>query len=237
MVHAELNSPGSPDLVPRVDFYPPELLGVEEYEDRDVFVELKWRNTTNRTLIESPQFSRAFYVSLFSEDTSLLEIANSSIPECFHLGDEPQNFSFTVRGVFLGYTNVKLVLKRAVKGCENINGDETVFKRGGDSWTYELLTSVIRQPSILINGVTIIFAILVAINFINMGVQLDLDCIKIVLRKPIGPAIGFFCQFLFMPLVNIISFHIHLLLYNKISYVYIIAPFKVLNVSRSNRII
>ncbi|GFY49284.1 p3 protein [Trichonephila inaurata madagascariensis] len=211
MVHAELNTPGSPDLVPRVDFYPAELLGVEEYEDRDVFVEFSWRNTTNRTLIESSQFSRDFYVTLFSEDTSLLEIANSSIPECIHIGDEPHNFSFTVRGVFLGYTNVKLVLKRAVKGCEIINGDESVFERGGKSWTYELLTSVIRQPSILINGVTIIFAILVAINFINMGVQLDLDCIKSVLRKPIGPAIGFFCQFLFMPLVNIISFHIHLL--------------------------
>lgn len=192
---SEMNTPGS--LVPRVDFYPVELLGVEENENRDVFLEFSWRNTTDRTLTGLTQkFSRDFHVSLFSEDTGLLEIVNSSLPECVHLSDVPQNFSFTVRGIFLGYTNVKLVLKTAVKGCENI------LEHGGRSWTYDLLTSVIRPPSVLINGVTILFAVLVAFNFINMGVQLDLECIKNVLKKPIGPAIGFFCQFLFMPLAS-----------------------------------
>ncbi|GFU54809.1 hypothetical protein NPIL_669941 [Nephila pilipes] len=200
-VASGMNTPRLPDLVPRVDFHPAELLGVEENENRDVFLEFNWRNTTNRTLTDTAQtFFRDFHVSLFSEDTSLLEVVNSSVPECVHLSDDPKNFSLTVRGIFLGYTNVKVVLKTAVKGCENIISDGSILEYEESSWTYDLLTSVIRPPSILINSVTIVFAVLVAFNFVNMGVQLDLDCIKSVLMKPIGPAIGFFCQFLFMPL-------------------------------------
>lgn len=44
-------------------------------------------------------------------------------------------------------------------------------------------------------------AILVSIAFINMGCTLDLGIVKETLKKPIGPAIGFCCQYIFMPLV------------------------------------
>lgn len=51
---------------------------------------------------------------------------------------------------------------------------------------------------------TIFVAILVTINNINMGCFIDLGTIKRVLEKPVAPAIGFFCQFLFMPIASFI---------------------------------
>ena len=51
---------------------------------------------------------------------------------------------------------------------------------------------------------TIFVVVLISINNINMGCFLDLETIKKVLRTPIAPIIGFFCQFLFMPLVRVL---------------------------------
>jgi len=44
--------------------------------------------------------------------------------------------------------------------------------------------------------------VLILLNTINMGAQLDLHIIVSVFRKPIGPCVGFFCQFVFMPLFS-----------------------------------
>ncbi|XP_013777547.1 sodium/bile acid cotransporter-like [Limulus polyphemus] len=67
---------------------------------------------------------------------------------------------------------------------------------------FEFSVSVIRAPSILKDVFTFLVAIVIGINFVSMGCQLDLKLIKKVLIKPVGPIIGFFCQFLFMPLVS-----------------------------------
>ena len=40
-------------------------------------------------------------------------------------------------------------------------------------------------------------------NLVNLGSQLDLEIIKEVLKKPIGPAVGFASQFIVMPMVSI----------------------------------
>merc|ERR1712135_66025 len=37
-----------------------------------------------------------------------------------------------------------------------------------------------------------------------MGCTLDMDVVKETLKRPIGPSIGFCCQYLFMPLVVIV---------------------------------
>uniref|UniRef100_A0A0K2TMC3 Uncharacterized protein n=1 Tax=Lepeophtheirus salmonis TaxID=72036 RepID=A0A0K2TMC3_LEPSM len=55
----------------------------------------------------------------------------------------------------------------------------------------------------LLNNIFVgVITIMVLINTINMGGQLDVVIIKEVFRKPIGPAVGFFCQFVFMPLLS-----------------------------------
>ncbi|CAL1274279.1 unnamed protein product [Larinioides sclopetarius] len=121
----------------------------------------------------------------------------------------PKDFFVTVAS---GYTTVKVNLKEAIDGCGGEVNDEFISEQEASSRVFEISVSVIRPPSILVNSVTGVFAALVAFNFINMGVQLDMDSIKKVLKKPIGPVIGFVCQFLFMPLA---SYGISLLLFKE----------------------
>ena len=45
-------------------------------------------------------------------------------------------------------------------------------------------------------------AILISLLYINFGCALDLRVMKEVLRRPVGPAIGFVSQFVFMPLIS-----------------------------------
>ncbi|GBM36753.1 P3 protein [Araneus ventricosus] len=199
-------------LIPEVDFHPTELLGVEEEQVRDILFEINWTNATNETLADFSQlFPKDFYVTVASGDSEILEIVNSSYSNCISLSDEPHNSTIVVRGIFLGYTTVKVSLKAAIDGCGVDVNDEFISELEENSRDFEVPVSVIRPPSILVNSVTGVFAVLVAFNFINMGVQLDMDSIKKVLKKPIGPAIGFVCQFLFMPLA---SYGISLLLFS-----------------------
>ncbi|GFT93577.1 solute carrier family 10 member 6, partial [Nephila pilipes] len=63
-----------------------------------------------------------------------------------------------------------------------------------------LVVTVLRQDT-LMNKIFIAFvATVVSLNYINMGCALDLGIVKKVLKRPIGPIIGFFCQFVVMPL-------------------------------------
>ncbi|KAF8781824.1 hypothetical protein HNY73_012179 [Argiope bruennichi] len=63
-----------------------------------------------------------------------------------------------------------------------------------------LVVTIIRLDK-LINKIFIAFvAIVVSLNNVNMGCALDLGIVKDVLKRPIGPAIGCFCQFVIMPL-------------------------------------
>ena len=49
---------------------------------------------------------------------------------------------------------------------------------------------------------------MVILNTINMGSALDIQIVKDCLKKPIGPAVGAFCQFVVMPLVGIFNYYI-----------------------------
>jgi len=49
---------------------------------------------------------------------------------------------------------------------------------------------------------TLIMILMVVVNTINMGAQLDIEVIKSVFKKPVGPFVGFICQFGFMPLFS-----------------------------------
>ena len=47
-------------------------------------------------------------------------------------------------------------------------------------------------------------ATLISLAYINMGCALDLEVMKEVLRRPVGPCIGFLSQFLFMPICSVL---------------------------------
>lgn len=193
-------------LVPRIDFYPQELKAVVEEQLREVSFGIKWEDTTE-LLDAVTNFQGDFFVSVTSEDPSILEIVNSSYPECIQSKDETKNFTFLVKGVFLGYTKVTVHLTAAPKDCKSsADMKRYIEESSSNSRSFDLTVSVVRPHSILVDIVTGVMAALVAFNYINMGVQLDLHCIGKVLKKPIGPAIGFVCQFLFMPVVSTFSY-------------------------------
>ena len=53
---------------------------------------------------------------------------------------------------------------------------------------------------------------MIIFNTINMGSALDLRVVKATFMKPIGPAVGAFCQFVAMPLVSHVIYTILILL-------------------------
>lgn len=65
-----------------------------------------------------------------------------------------------------------------------------------------LSITVIRETRVIDTVFTYSVAILVSLIYINFGCVLDWEILKQTLKKPIGPAIGFTCQFVLMPLVS-----------------------------------
>lgn len=97
-----------------------------------------------------------------------------------------------VTGTFLGYANVAVNLWGRVSNT-------TEYKQLlGQSETSRI--PVIRAKRAIDKIFVSIIILLVSIAFINMGCTLDMDVVKETLKRPIGPSIGFCCQYLFMPL-------------------------------------
>lgn len=89
-------------------------------------------------------------------------------------------------GNFIGYTKV------CTKLVDSTN--QTVD-------TACINVSVIRKPRAIDLAFTYSVAALVAIIYINMGAALDTTTIKDTLKRPVGPVIGFFSQFVIMPVL------------------------------------
>ncbi|GIY13180.1 p3 protein [Caerostris extrusa] len=69
--------------IPRIEFYPLELNAVVEGEMRHVSFGITWQNSTDPILANPIRdFSGDFQVYALSEDSAILEIVNSSYPEC-----------------------------------------------------------------------------------------------------------------------------------------------------------
>lgn len=196
-------------LIPKIEFYPNELNAVMENQLREVSYGITWENTTDN----AEPFLGDYHVFLTSEDTGILEIINTSYSTCIKSREEPRNFTFTVKGKFLGYTKVTMKLRAGQKNCL-LGNEDLIEEHSEQTKTFQLVVSVIRKHTLLVDIVTGVMASLVAFNYINMGVQLDLHRIGKVLKKPIGPTIGFVCQFLFMPVA---SYGISLLLLDDLS--------------------
>lgn len=92
-----------------------------------------------------------------------------------------------ITGVFLGTAEVKLHFIQDKKIADSKDILSIVVMR------YERTIDKIFTSSIII---------LVSILYINFGCAMDWKLCKKTLKKPIGPAIGCFCQFFFMPLLS-----------------------------------
>lgn len=71
----------------------------------------------------------------------------------------------------------------------------------------QLPVIIIREERLIDKLFIISVASLVSILYINFGAALDLKKVKAAIVRPIGPAIAFFCHFIFLPLVNLLFIH------------------------------
>ena len=95
---------------------------------------------------------------------------------------------FSINGKFLGFTNIKAELKD--QRSSKILAEKT------------MKVSVVRKKTIQSKLFSYSVAILVSLAYINMGCAMDLEVVKKTLKKPVGPLIGFICQYFIMPLIS-----------------------------------
>ena len=101
-----------------------------------------------------------------------------------------------ITGTFLGFTSVKakVVSAKADKQEEVVHAEEDL--------RVTVTRSKSKKTASKIFGYSV--AVLISLAYINMGCALDTDVLKEVLRRPVGPAIGFVSQFIFMPICSFI---------------------------------
>ncbi|XP_046594965.1 kinase D-interacting substrate of 220 kDa B isoform X6 [Neodiprion lecontei] len=95
--------------------------------------------------------------------------------------------NLVVSGNFLG--NADILLSIVSPDQENKTSDA-------------LSVIVIREERIIDTLFTVFVAVMVSIMYINFGAAMDWPLCKRTLKRPIGPTIGFVCQFVWMPLLS-----------------------------------
>lgn len=101
----------------------------------------------------------------------------------------PLNLSFALCGQFLGYTSVRVRAYTGPSAAPMLESDP-------------LKVSVVRVIRTVDKVFVFAVAILMGLNYINMGCSLDLDVVKGTLLRPIGPVVGLLSQYIFMPLIS-----------------------------------
>lgn len=127
------------------------------------------------------------YVQLKSEDDALATVKNQQ-QITFTKNESTSTWSafFDVSGVFLGSTKVFVEVKSQAGVVEKSNE--------------KLDVTILRPHRVIDRLFTYSVIILVSILYINFGAAINISTIGDILRKPVGPAICFVCQFVMMPL-------------------------------------
>eukprot|EP00095_Tigriopus_kingsejongensis_P010484 maker-scaffold1034_size68570-snap-gene-0.15 protein:Tk10484 transcript:maker-scaffold1034_size68570-snap-gene-0.15-mRNA-1 annotation:"p3 protein" len=92
---------------------------------------------------------------------------------------------------FLGFTAIRAQVR------EKAGGVPAALTRQA-----EMDLSVVRKKTLPSKLFGYSVALLISIAYINMGCAMDLGVVKESLKRPVGPAIGFLCQFMIMPLIS-----------------------------------
>jgi sodium/bile acid cotransporter 3/5 len=171
-----------------VTFSPSEVKQLKEEQNIFVTLQLKDKNQLK---------TNSGYYELYIEDKNIVDvIGNKTFNFDNNLANyESLNHTFELKGKFLGHTWLQVIKKyNSIVSNSDLNYENEKSSR--------LAISVILPMSQITKIFTISVAVLVSINYINMGCALDLSVVLSVLKRPIAPAIGFVCQYAFMPLVN-----------------------------------
>ncbi|TRY63520.1 hypothetical protein TCAL_04892 [Tigriopus californicus] len=100
--------------------------------------------------------------------------------------------AFNLSANFLGFTSIRAKVRDG--------GNKLTLP--AMTKTVEMDLSVVRKKTIQSKLFGYSVALLISIAYINMGCALDLSVVKESLKRPVGPAIGFLCQFMIMPLIS-----------------------------------
>jgi sodium/bile acid cotransporter 3/5 len=170
-----------------VTFSPSEVKQLKEEQSIFVTLQLKDKNQLK---------TNSGYYELYIEDKNIVDvIGNKTFNFDNNLANyESLNHTFELKGKFLGHTWLQVIKKyNSIVSNSDLNYENEKSSR--------LAISVILPMSQITKIFTISVAVLVSINYINMGCALDLSVVLSVLKRPIAPAIGFVCQYAFMPLI------------------------------------
>nr|XP_027231324.1 P3 protein-like [Penaeus vannamei] len=167
-------------------------LGLAQEEDQDVVrfepaelihvIEGTVHEVTWYTIL--PDVSR---VSASVEDPTVAEVVGASdVTRSAPGGNATHYGSLNVSALFIGYNKVRVTL---------FDRQDVVVGEG------TLDMSVLLSYQKLNDIFTLAIGILVAVVYVNMGATMNLEIIKDISKKPIGPLLGIVCQYLFMPLI------------------------------------
>lgn len=167
--------PAMGQLIHNVTFDPENLLRVPAETTHTV----TWFSDTGAQVVR---------VEASMEDEFVAIVTAASEPIKGNLED---NFTHSghvnISALFIGYNTLNVTLF-----------DE--FNNSVASGTMDMTVLLAYQQ---LNDIfTWIMALLVAILYLIMGATLDLQIVKGIIKKPIGPAVGVFCQYVLMPAIS-----------------------------------
>ena len=161
-----------------------------------IFVEDHFNLTmTQRRTVEltityiDPAWGSEFEFHILPEDNELLALSDNIITSIDIASGQTQwKGNFTVEALFLGHTQI----------CVELHRPHMLAERSLECADVIVLRNI-GKLDLLFNVCVGVFVMLLYINF---GAVLDLDALKAILIRPIGPAIGFVGQFLIMPILS-----------------------------------
>lgn len=157
-----------------------------KFEPDVLQIHMHTSQNVNLTLEGLPQLTLGSYVHIASDDQQLAEVSKQILPSEITGGRWFGNFD--INAIFLGTPRVYVEL---------VNSDGSTEKA-----EQTLPLTVIRADRAIDHAFTGSVAVLVSLLYINFGAALDLTKLKGIIKKPVGPVIGFCGQFIVMPLVS-----------------------------------
>ncbi|XP_055390142.1 ileal sodium/bile acid cotransporter-like [Condylostylus longicornis] len=102
-------------------------------------------------------------------------------------GTEWEGF-ILIKGIFMGRSKLYAEIKLPNNTIQISNEYQNIV--------------VVKKVGIVDHIFTISLGIMVSVIFVSFGAALDMNSLKEILIKPIGPTIGFCCQFILMPILS-----------------------------------
>ncbi|XP_058978942.1 hepatic sodium/bile acid cotransporter-like [Musca domestica] len=129
-----------------------------------------------------------FELHILPMDMELMRLShNIIITKDLKAGQTTWRGNFTIEGIFLGHSPIYVEL-RSRKSTEKALETLDVI--------------VLRNIGTMDVAFRVLVGAFVMLLYVNFGAVLELDALKEILLKPIGPAIGFVGQFLVMPVLS-----------------------------------